>query len=62
MTVAMIFILGVVVTIITTAAVVLVGLSEAADPSHSRPEDLADWERAIVDRKRAEMAADRERN
>ena len=53
MTVLMIFVVGLVVTAITVTAVLLVGLSEAADPVHSRPEDLAAWERALVDRKPA---------
>ena len=51
MSTALIFVLGVVVTLITTAAVVLIGLAEAEDPAHSRPEDLADWERPLVDRR-----------
>ena len=41
MSTAFTFGLGLVVTAITAAAVILVGVSEAADPSHSRPEDLA---------------------
>lgn len=44
----MIFVLGAFVTLITVAAAVLVGLLEAADPDHSRPEDLMDWEWALV--------------
>lgn len=44
----MIFALGAFVTLITVAAVVLVGLLEAADPDHSRPEDLTEWEWALV--------------
>jgi hypothetical protein len=47
---ALIFALGVLVTGITVAAVVLVGLAEAADPKHSRPQDLTEWERSIVGR------------
>ena len=50
MSTAFIFGLGLVVTAITSAAVILVGISEAADPSHSRPEDLAGWERSLVGR------------
>jgi hypothetical protein len=53
MTTAFIFGIGLVVTAITSAAVILVGISEAADPSHSRPEDLAEWERSLVGRGRA---------
>ena len=49
MSTALIFGLGLVVTAITAAAVILVGISEAADPSHSRPEDLAGWERSLVE-------------
>lgn len=50
MTTLMIFVAGLFVTSITVTAVVLVGLSEASDPAHSRPEDLAGWERALVGR------------
>jgi hypothetical protein len=53
MNTAFIFGIGLVVTAITSAAVILVGISEAADPSHSRPEDLAGWERSLVGRQRA---------
>jgi hypothetical protein len=45
-----IFILGLLVTCVTLAAAVLVGLNEASDPSHSRPEDLSSLERRFVDR------------
>ena len=51
-----IFVLGVIVTGITLAAVILVGLGEAADPSQSRPEDLTGWERSLVGRERAARA------
>jgi hypothetical protein len=57
MSTAFIFGLGLVVTAITAAAVILVGVSEAADPSHSRPEDLAGWERSLVERERASRAS-----
>jgi hypothetical protein len=50
---AEIFVLGVFVTAITVVAVILVGLSEAADPDHSRPEDLTALERHLVGRERA---------
>ncbi len=51
-----IFVLGVIVTGITLAAVILVGLGEAADPGQSRPEDLAAWERKLVGRQRTTEA------
>lgn len=50
MTTAAIFILGLVVSGITLAASLLVGLHEAADPSLSRVEDLTEIEKKIVDR------------
>lgn len=50
MTAVTIFVIGVLVTGMTLTAVVLVGVTEAADPAHSRPEDLWDWERALVNR------------
>ena len=52
----LIFALGLIVTGITFAAVVLVGLGEAADPGQSRPEDLTGWERSLVGRERAARA------
>ena len=51
-----IFVLGVIVTGITLAAVILVGLGEAADPGQSWPEDLTAWERSLVGRERAARA------
>jgi hypothetical protein len=45
-----IFLLGLFVTIVTIAAVILVGLHEASDPFHSRPQDLNEWERRLVQR------------
>lgn len=50
MSTVLIFALGVLVTGLTVAAVVLVGIAEAADPKHSRPQDLTEWERSIVGR------------
>lgn len=47
---ATIFCLGLFVTGITLTASVLVGLQEAADPSHSRIEDLTKLEKRIVGR------------
>jgi hypothetical protein len=55
----MLFLLGCVVTILTVTALALVGLSEAADPDHSRKEDLTEWEWSLVRRERAKLAADR---
>jgi hypothetical protein len=43
-----IFVLGLLVMGITLTAVVLIGLSEAADPAHSRPSDLSPLERPLV--------------
>ena len=45
-----IFVLGLIVTGITLAAVVLVGLDEAGDPAHSRLSDLSSLEKNLVDR------------
>ena len=45
-----IFVLGLFVSGITLTAAILVGLSEAADPAHSRIEDLTPLERKIVGR------------
>jgi len=45
-----IFLLGILVTAITLTAVLLVGLGEAADPLHSRAEDLSSIESKLVDR------------
>lgn len=50
MTTAAIFVLGVIVASITGVGAVLIGLQEAADPSQSRVEDLAQFERQIVGR------------
>jgi len=48
MSTLVIFALGTFVTVITLVAVLLVGILEAADPDHSRPEDLMGWEWALV--------------
>jgi hypothetical protein len=45
-----IFLLGFLVTGMTLAAVILIGLAEAADPAHSRIEDLSFFEKSVVDR------------
>jgi len=50
MTTLAIFLLGVLVTGVTLAAVLVVGLHEAADSDHSRYQDLSSLERSIVDR------------
>jgi hypothetical protein len=50
MTTLAIFFVGLFVTTVTAAAVILVGLSEAGDPVHSRYSDLTSLERALVDR------------
>jgi hypothetical protein len=46
----LVFSLGVFVTIMTLAGVFLIGLTEAADPAHSRPGDLSAVERSMVSR------------
>ncbi|NNE00461.1 MAG: hypothetical protein HKN47_24345 [Pirellulaceae bacterium] len=45
-----IFVLGIIVTAITGIGAVLIGLQEAADPSQSRVEDLAPFEKQLVGR------------
>ena len=45
-----IFGLGLIVTVITGAGAVMIGLQEAADPVQSRVEDLTDVEKQIVGR------------
>ena len=49
-----IFIFGFLVITIVLIATSLVGLSEAADPAHSRYGDLTILERALVDREAEE--------
>ena len=49
-----IFVLGAIVTAIAVTGLILVGLSEAADPRHSRADDLTDWERSAVGDQRRE--------
>ena len=46
----LVFSLGVFVMITTLAGVFLIGLTEAADPAHSRPGDLSGLEWALTDR------------
>lgn len=50
MTIVTIFVIGVVVTLLTAAAVVMVGISEASDPDQVRAEDLPPWERSLAQR------------
>lgn len=50
MNVFAIFVVGLFVTGITLTAVFLVGLSEAGDSAHSRPSDLSNLEKRLVDR------------
>ena len=45
-----IFVLGLVVTVITGAGAILIGLQEASDPAQSRVEDLTTLEKRIVGR------------
>ena len=50
MTSVAIFLLGLIVTLITGVGAVLIGLQEAGDPSQSRVEDLAQFEKQMVGR------------
>jgi hypothetical protein len=45
-----IFVLGLIVTGMTLAAVFLIGLDEAGDPAHSKLGDLSSLEKNLVDR------------
>ena len=45
-----IFVLGLIVTGMTLAAVVLIGLDEAGDPAHSKLGDLSSLEKNLVGR------------
>jgi hypothetical protein len=51
-----IFVLGLFVTGLTFTAVFLIGVSEAADPAHSRPDDLLPLERSLVGHLRKDLA------
>jgi hypothetical protein len=55
MNTAMIFALGVFVTLIVAAASAMVGVREASDPTQSRRNELTDWEWALVERERAKQ-------
>ena len=55
MSIALIFGFGIVITAMVAYAVVLVGLMEAADPGHSRPEDLTSLEKRWVKGKRSDL-------
>lgn len=50
MTTLGIFLLGILVTGITLAAVIVIGLDEAADLDHSQLEDLSSFEKTLVNR------------
>jgi hypothetical protein len=50
-----IFVLGIFVTGLTCSAVFLIGMSEAADPAHSRPDDLLTLERSLVGHLREDL-------
>ena len=56
-----IFLLGVLVTGITIAAVLMVGIDEAGDVSNAREEDLNSIERALVNRPVADPSSPAER-
>ncbi|TWU32010.1 hypothetical protein [Novipirellula artificiosorum] len=45
-----ILVLGVIVSAITGTGAIMIGLQEAADPDHSRVEDLSAVEKQIVGR------------
>jgi hypothetical protein len=49
-----IFLVGILVFGMTVTAVILIGLSEAGDPAHSRPSDLSSLERSLVNRQAGE--------
>lgn len=55
MSTMLIFVFGSVITAMVTVAVVLIGLSEAADQAHSRPEDLMSWGREAPKRERNDL-------
>ena len=55
-----IFVLGLFVTGLTLTAVFLIGLSEAADPAHSRPDDLSPLERSLVGHMREDVQGSKE--
>ena len=50
MTSLAVFVLGVIVTLITGAGAILIGLEEASDPDQSRIQDLTGIEKQIVGR------------
>ena len=50
MTSLAIFVLGVIVTLVTGAGAILIGLEEASDPDQSRIQDLTGLEKQIVGR------------
>lgn len=50
MSTLVIFIIGFIVTVITFIGALLIGLQEAADPVQSRPQDLVEFEKELVDR------------
>ena len=50
-----VFVLGLFVTGLTLTAVLLIGMSEAADPAHSRPDDLLPLERSLVGHLREDL-------
>lgn len=52
-----IFMFGLVVTVITATATMLIGMSEAADKNHARPQDLSGIEKKIVGTQRPEQSA-----
>lgn len=60
MSTAIIFAIGLFVSVITFVGVVLVGLSEAADPKLSRPTDLTEWEWSMVREARMNKVANEE--
>ncbi|MFN0137891.1 MAG: hypothetical protein ACKVS9_17445 [Phycisphaerae bacterium] len=57
MSTEVIFLFGLAITVMVLVAIIIIniGLMEAADPAHSRPEDLTSWEREAVRHKRDDL-------
>ena len=53
MTFGILILFGAIITSVLIYALMLIGLSEAEDPSQCRPEDMSDFEKRHVHRKEA---------